>query len=221
MKEKVINFRSCFDVIGPIMVGPSSSHTAGALQIGLLARALMKGTPEKICCKYYESFAQTHKGHGTDFAIVAGILGFPTDDERVPNAVEIAKERGIEITFVEKLGESPAKHANTADITVWKNGEKIRILGVSIGGGAVEVRLIELDGVEIVLQGPLPILIEKVEAEHHSNMLSLLQQHQAIIRQSQLVGNEDILFRIVELKSLLSPQLQKALQQLEQLYILV
>ena len=87
--NKVQNYKSCFDIIGPIMVGPSSSHTAGAIAIGALARQLFGGTPKSVRCDYYESFAETHKGHGTDFAIISGILGFATDDERVPRAVEV------------------------------------------------------------------------------------------------------------------------------------
>ncbi len=95
--NKVMNYKSCFDIIGPIMIGPSSSHTAGALAIGLAARKLFGGTPEKIVIKYYESFADTHKGHGTDFAIIGGILGLAADDANVTQSIELAEEQGIEI----------------------------------------------------------------------------------------------------------------------------
>ena len=80
------NYRSVFDIIGPIMVGPSSSHTAGAVAIGKAARAIFQELPKKVTVHYYESFAQTHRGHGTDFAIAAGIMGFPPDDAQVPMA---------------------------------------------------------------------------------------------------------------------------------------
>ena len=109
--NKVQNYKSCFDIIGPIMVGPSSSHTAGAIAIGALARQLFGGTPKNVRCDYYESFSETHKGHGTDFAIISGILGFTTDDERVPRAVEIAVSQGMHIEFVERKEPSPVNHA--------------------------------------------------------------------------------------------------------------
>ena len=127
MKEKkVVNYKSCFDVIGPVMIGPSSSHTAGALAIGVVANKLLQGLPKKVVVKYYESFAETHKGHGTDFAIIAGVLGFATDDSRVPNSIKIAKSQGIDIAFVEEAGDSPAGHPNTADIYLENDQRSIR-----------------------------------------------------------------------------------------------
>ncbi|MGU7367115.1 serine dehydratase beta chain, partial [Bacillus cereus] len=86
------------------MIGPSSSHTAGALAIGTVANKLFQGLPKKVVVKYYESFAETHKGHGTDFAIIAGILGLAADDSKVPDAIKIAESKGIDITFIEQLG---------------------------------------------------------------------------------------------------------------------
>ena len=126
--NKVQNYKSCFDIIGPIMVGPSSSHTAGAIAIGALARQLFGGTPKNVRCDYYESFSETHKGHGTDFAIISGILGFATDDERVPRAVEIAVSQGMHIEFVERKEPSPVNHANTADLTLSDEKRTIRLI---------------------------------------------------------------------------------------------
>jgi L-serine dehydratase len=169
MKEKkVVNYKSCFDVIGPVMIGPSSSHTAGALAIGVVANKLLQGLPKKVVVKYYESFAETHKGHGTDFAIIAGVLGFATDDSRVPNSIKIAKSQGIDIAFVEEAGDSPAGHPNTADIYLENDQRSIRVVGISVGGGLIKVKHIEIDGFSLKLEGSLPILIaisEKLNLE--------------------------------------------------------
>ncbi|WP_373711530.1 serine dehydratase beta chain [Jeotgalibaca porci] len=92
-------FRSVFDIIGPIMVGPSSSHTAGALALGKAAAQLFGMIPKKITIHYYESFADTHLGHGTDFAILGGILGLNADDPMLPKAVEMAASQQIAVSF--------------------------------------------------------------------------------------------------------------------------
>nr|WP_209305046.1 serine dehydratase beta chain [Granulicatella sp. WM01] len=218
MEEKVINFRSCFDVIGPIMVGPSSSHTAGALQIGLMARALLGEEPKKMICVYYESFAQTHKGHGTDFAIVSGILGFSADDTRVPDALEIAENKGLKIEFIEKQENSPVNHANTADIYLYGENKSIRLMGVSVGGGAIEVRYFELEGLCVHVQGTLPILIERLGIQR--DLKTLLESHGMIINNSQIVQNDMVSFQIFELRTLLSPTLKAILADFPQLYML-
>ncbi|NRO53194.1 L-serine dehydratase, beta chain [Lactobacillus helveticus] len=133
-------YKSVFDIIGPVMVGPSSSHTAGAVAIGRAGNNLFGGVPRKVTVHYYGSFAQTHRGHGTDYAIAAGILGFDTDDLRVPNAPEIAKKRGIDIRFVEEDGPSPIDHPNTAILDMSSGTKKAQISGCSIGGGSIEIR---------------------------------------------------------------------------------
>lgn len=160
VKEKEsASYKSCFDVIGPVMIGPSSSHTAGALAIGLVANKLFKGMPKKVVVKYYESFAETHKGHGTDFAIVSGILGFETDDSRVPDAIKLAESQGIDITFIEESGDSPAGHPNTADIYLEDDIRSIRTVGISVGGGLIKVKDIEIEGFQLNPHGSLPIMI--------------------------------------------------------------
>lgn len=141
------------------MIGPSSSHTAGALAIGAVANKLFQGLPKKVLIRYYESFAETHKGHGTDFAIIAGILGFAADDSRVPSAIKIAESKGMNITFIEEVFDSPAGHPNTADIYLEDDSRSIRTMGISVGGGLIEVKQIEIEGFSLKLPGPLPIII--------------------------------------------------------------
>lgn len=177
-EKKVVNYKSCFDVIGPVMIGPSSSHTAGALAIGAVANKLFQGLPKKVVVRYYESFAETHKGHGTDFAIIAGILGFATDDSRVPGAIKIAESKGIDITFIEEAGDSPAGHPNTADVYLEDENKSIRTMGISVGGGLIEIKHIEVEGFSLNLQGPLPVMIVISERDDLEFVLRrLFKQH--------------------------------------------
>lgn len=166
------NYRSVFDIIGPIMIGPSSSHTAGPVAIGQAANKLFGGIPKKVTVHYYGSFAQTHKGHGTDYAIAAGIQGFAADDPRVPRAPQIAKDNGIDIRFVEEKGDSPINHPNTAILDMSdgeEGGKKVKLSGCSIGGGAIEIREIVFDGADIKPSGPLPIVIYLDKEKNHEN----------------------------------------------------
>lgn len=177
-EKKVVNYKSCFDVIGPVMIGPSSSHTAGALAIGAVANKLFQGLPKKVVVKYYDSFAETHKGHGTDFAIIAGILGFATDDSRVPGAIKIAESQGIDITFIEEAGDSPAGHPNTADVYLEDENQSVRTMGISVGGGLIEIKHIEVEGFSLNLQGPLPVMIAISERDDLEFVLRrLFKQH--------------------------------------------
>lgn len=138
-----------FDIIGPIMIGPSSSHTAGAVRIGRLARAVFGEVPEQVDIYLHGSFAQTYKGHGTDVALVAGLLGLDTDDEGIISALETAKEQGVVVNFIPTdLGDV---HPNTAKL-VMKKGEKVReVVGSSIGGGNIVIT--KIDDFEVSLRG--------------------------------------------------------------------
>lgn len=127
-----------FDIIGPVMTGPSSSHTAGAVRIGNAARNVFGRKPERAVIKLYNSFSKTGKGHGTDKAIIAGILGHAPDDLRITNAYDEAKQQGLE-PIVEFLGENPFHHVNTAEIILQSKEERMEIIGKSIGGGRVVI----------------------------------------------------------------------------------
>ena len=108
----VLGMVSLLDIIGPVMVGPSSSHTAGACRLGLLARCLVGGTPERARVELHGSFARTGEGHGTDKAIVGGLMGFRPDDERLRDALGIAEREGLDYTF-EKTTIAYDAHPNT------------------------------------------------------------------------------------------------------------
>ena len=145
-----------FDILGPIMVGPSSSHTAGAVRIGNMARALLGGRPVKAHIHLHGSFAETGPGHGTDRAIVGGLMGMKPDDLRIPNAFEEARKEGMEYTIDEvELGEA---HPNTALIEVWdKTGKELQIQCSSLGGGRIMVN--RLDGIEVNFSGEYNTLV--------------------------------------------------------------
>ena len=146
-----MTFISAFDVIGPNMIGPSSSHTAGANVIGYLACKLAPGEIEKVSFRLYGSFAKTYRGHGTDRALLGGLLGFRSDDERIVNSLEIARERGIEYSFLPDTEETEL-HPNTADILVTcKNGKTMSLRGESLGGG--KARICRINGVEVDFTG--------------------------------------------------------------------
>lgn len=150
-----MKFNSVFDIIGPVMVGPSSSHTAGAARIGKAARTLFGKEPEWARIHLYESFAKTYRGHGTDFALIGGLLGFDTDDTRMTNSMEIAENKQIAIEFIED--EAAVDHPNTARLVIGKGDEKLELVGISIGGGKVEIT--ELNGFELRLSGNHPAIL--------------------------------------------------------------
>ncbi|WP_226002357.1 serine dehydratase beta chain [Paenibacillus sp. BJ-4] len=216
IKEKeVVKYKSCFDVIGPVMIGPSSSHTAGALAIGTVASKLFQGIPRKVVVSYYESFAETHKGHGTDFAIIAGILGFAADDSKVPDAIKIAESKEIDITFIEKAGDSPTGHPNTADVYLEDESRSIRTMGISVGGGLIEVKHVEIDGFSIDLQGPLPVIIAISErADFKFVLRRIFKQYDVEINNFHSLEENGKYLYAFALDSLLPGDVQKELGSL-------
>lgn len=141
---------SLLDIIGPVMVGPSSSHTAGACRIGLLARGLVGGTPQRARMELHGSFARTGEGHGTDKAIAGGLMGFRPDDERIREALEIADREGLQYVFEKtKLGDEDEIHPNSVRITVERGDRQAVMLASSLGAGRVLVTRIEGFPVEV------------------------------------------------------------------------
>jgi L-serine dehydratase len=133
---------SLFDILGPVMVGPSSSHTAGACRLGLMVRAIIGGTPERARIRLHGSFAATGEGHGTHQAIVGGLAGLRPDDLRLRTAFEFARAAGLEWTIEEAdLGEDA--HPNTAEFEVELGEARTTIVGASIGGGRIEVTSVD------------------------------------------------------------------------------
>jgi L-serine dehydratase len=147
---------SLLDIIGPVMVGPSSSHTAGACRIGLFARGLVDGQPESAKVELHGSFARTGQGHGTDRAIAGGLLGFFPDDQRLRESLELAERAGLTISFSNtRLRGDP--HPNTARITVTRGDQQAVVVGSSIGAGRVLIT--NIDGFAVDVTGAYPTLV--------------------------------------------------------------
>ncbi len=152
-----MSFISVFDVLGPNMIGPSSSHTAGAARIGFLAQKMIGGNVIRADFTLYGSFAKTYHGHGTDRALLGGIMGFSTDDMRIRNSFEIAKKVGLSYTFTPNETETEI-HPNTVDISMTsQKGQTMTIRGESLGGG--KVRIVKINGVEVDFTGEYSAVI--------------------------------------------------------------
>lgn len=145
-----------FDILGPRMVGPSSSHTAGACRIGLVARAILGGTPQRATIGLHGSFALTGEGHGTKRAIVGGLLGFHPDDERLRDSLARAGHAYLEYEF-ESIDLGEDAHPNSARVHVVRDADELDLIAASIGGGRIEIR--ELDGFAVSVRGTLPTLV--------------------------------------------------------------
>lgn len=152
-----MNFLSIFDVIGPNMIGPSSSHTAGAVSIALMARKMFPEQIKKVTFTLYGSFAKTYHGHGTDRALLGGILGFPTHDERIRDAFEHATQMNVEYEFIIDE-ETQTNHPNTADIDIiGVTGHTLSVRGESIGGG--KMKIVRIDNIDVEFTGEYSTLI--------------------------------------------------------------
>ena len=170
-----MSFISVFDVLGPHMVGPSSSHTAGACAIALLAQKMKNGALKEGEFTLSGSFAKTCRGHGTDRALLGGIMGFATDDIRIRDSFEIAKERRIAYRFILDEKETEV-HPNTVNIRmISENGTQMTVRGESLGGG--KVRIVRINQVQVDFTGEYNavIIIQKDrpgEAAHITRTLS-------------------------------------------------
>ncbi len=144
-----------FDILGPVMVGPSSSHTAGAVRIGYVSRRLLGCTPEKAEIYFHGSFADTGVGHGTDKAIVAGLLGMDTDDMNIPNSFEAAKKQGMDFT-IDKI-QLENVHPNSVLLKLKGSNRELKIVASSLGGGRISI--VQIDDIDTNFTGEYPTLI--------------------------------------------------------------
>ncbi|UQZ34530.1 L-serine ammonia-lyase, iron-sulfur-dependent, subunit beta [Paenibacillus sp. PK3_47] len=157
-----MRFKDVFSIIGPAMVGPSSSHTAGAARIGRAARQVLGELPREAEVIFFGSFAATYQGHGTDRAIAGGLLDFATDDVRLPGSIELAAEAGMEISFRQGAGLFP--HPNTVRLRLVgsRTGTELTLTGISIGGGNIEI--VDIDVFTVKLTGMYPtVLIQHMD----------------------------------------------------------
>lgn len=137
------NRSSVFDMIGPIMIGPSSSHTAGVVKIAQAGIQILGAVPDEANITFYNSFARTYEGHGSDRAILGGLMGFSTDDLRIKNSLDLAKELGMIYNF-KSIGNSSIHHPNTIKLQIRKGSKSVELVGESLGGGVINIA--EVDG---------------------------------------------------------------------------
>jgi L-serine dehydratase len=147
---------SVFDMIGPVMIGPSSSHTAGVVRIGRTAHKLLGSKPDSADIIFYNSFARTYEGHGSDRAVIAGLLDYATDDKRIKDALDIASQEGLAYNF-RSIGNASALHPNTIRLNLRKGDKSIEVLGESKGGGLINIA--EVNGFKADFSASLHTLI--------------------------------------------------------------
>lgn len=210
---------SVFDILGPVMIGPSSSHTAGAARIGKIAKELAKDSFYKVTFYLHGSFAKTYKGHGTDKALVAGILGMDPSDEKIRNSLEIAKEKGIDIEFIEEnLG---YVHPNTAKVVFhYRNEDSFYIIGSSVGGGNVIIT--NINGTEIEFTGNYSTILIKYKDKKGiiSKISTILSNHDMNIANMKVTRDNKIATMLVELDNPLEDHTIKEISALDEiLYI--
>jgi L-serine dehydratase len=208
-----MKYRSAFDIIGPVMIGPSSSHTAGAARIGRVARTLFGKKPEKAVISLYGSFAKTYKGHGTDVAIVGGLLDFDTFDERIPQSLGLAKDAGIEIEF--RIEDTVMDHPNTVSIHLTDGKQELDLTGISIGGGTIEIT--ELNSFKLKLSGnPAILVIHNDQFGAISAVTHVLATHRINIGHMEVSRKEkgQMAMMVIEVDQRIDQDVIKELEQL-------
>ncbi|AIQ55934.1 L-serine ammonia-lyase, iron-sulfur-dependent subunit beta [Paenibacillus borealis] len=173
-----MRFKDVFSIIGPAMVGPSSSHTAGAARIGRAARQVLGELPREAEITFFGSFAATYQGHGTDRAIAGGLLDFTTDDHRLPDSIELAAEAGMKISFGQGTGLFPHPNTVRLRLTGSESGIELTLTGISIGGGNIEI--VDIDGFGVKLTGMYPTVLI-----NHMDYLGVLASVTDVMRQGQ------------------------------------
>jgi L-serine dehydratase len=209
-----MKYRSAFEIIGPIMIGPSSSHTAGAVRIGRVARTLFEGQPKKAVLSLYGSFAKTYKGHGTDLALVAGLLDFDTFDERIPDSLDIAEQLGMEVIFQKE--EAITEHPNTVKINLFDEDKELEIIGISIGGGTIEIT--EINSFKLKLSGdPAILVIHNDRFGVISSVTSILSQNKINISHMEVSRKDkgDMAIMVIESDEKLDDQVINGVQRLD------
>ncbi len=206
---------SLLDIIGPVMVGPSSSHTAGACRLGLLARCLVGGTPERAVIELHGSFARTGEGHGTDKAIVGGLMGFRPDDERLRTALEIMDREGLDYRF-EKTSLGDDAHPNTVRITLERGDRSAQMLGASLGAGRVLVS--EIDGYPVEVSGgsdTIVLVAEDVKGSvaRIAGLLAEAELNIATLRLSRKARGDDA-FMVIEVDERPGEEVRDAIRAL-------
>lgn len=214
-------FKDVFSIIGPAMVGPSSSHTAGAVRIGRTARILFQAVPERVDIVMFGSFAETGKGHGTDVALIAGLLGYETDDLRIPDAMKDAAEQGMNIRF--STGKGFVRHPNTVKLQLSNETRALSLTGSSIGGGNIEIT--EVNGFNVQFTSVYPTIVMM-----HDDRPGLIAEVTNILSKAAInIGHMDVdrkgrnreAMTVIEVDSPLSTQVLDQIRALSRVHEVV
>lgn len=189
-------------MIGPVMIGPSSSHTAGVVRIARAAIRVLGGKPDEASIVFYNSFARTYEGHGSDRAIVGGLMDFKTDDERIKLALQLAEEEGFHYKF-KSIGNSSVHHPNTIKLNLRKGEKSVEVVGESLGGGLINIA--EVDGFVANFSAQMHTLI--IKADDVSGAIafisSVIAQEKANIATMSVSrkGKHDLACHVIEMDS--------------------
>lgn len=202
-------------MIGPVMIGPSSSHTAGVVRIGRVARKILGEKPEVADIIFYNSFARTYEGHGSDRAIIAGLLDYKTDDKRIKKALDIAPTEGVKFSF-RSVGNASTLHPNTIRLSLKKGAKAVEVLGESKGGGLINIA--EVNGFKADFSASLHTLIitagdVKGSIAFISDVLAHDDCNIATMSVSRK-GKNDVACLVIEMDSGLKPVTLQYLQNL-------
>lgn len=207
---------SVFDMIGPVMIGPSSSHTAGVVRIARAAIKVLGSTPDQAVITFYNSFARTYEGHGSDRAIIAGLLNYKTDDKRIKNAFDFAEENGLEFSF-KSIGNAATFHPNTIKLNLTKGDKQVEVIGESRGGGVINIA--KVNGFTANFSAALhTLIITAKDTQGSIAFISNILTHDKINIATMSVsrkGKNDIACLVIEMDSGLKPISLEYLKSLE------
>ncbi|WP_143961790.1 L-serine ammonia-lyase, iron-sulfur-dependent subunit beta [Litoribacter populi] len=197
---------SVFDMIGPVMIGPSSSHTAGVVRIGRAAIRVMGEVPDEALITFYNSFARTYEGHGSDRAIIGGLLDMKTDDARIKTAFEVAKEKGLKYTF-KSIGNASVYHPNTVKINLTKGEKKVEVIGESLGGGLINISRVDGFNADFSAQAHTLIIKAQDVSGAIAFIASVIAQEKTNIATMSVSrkGKNDVACHVIEMDSGLQP----------------
>jgi L-serine dehydratase len=197
---------SVFDMIGPIMIGPSSSHTAGVVRIGRAAIRVLGGIPEEATITFYNSFARTYEGHGSDKAIIGGLLDLKTDDPQIKTSFEIAAEKGLKFTF-KSIGNASVYHPNTVKLNLKRQEKSVEIIGESKGGGLINISTIDGFNADFSAQSHTLIIKAEDTAGAIAFISSIIAQEKTNIATMSVSrkGKNDLACHVIEMDSGIRP----------------
>ncbi len=205
-----------FEILGPTMIGPSSSHTAGACRLGLMARKVFNKKFERVDFYLHGSFQTTYQGHGSDRAFVGGVMGFEPDDERLSQSLDIAKEEGLEVNF--KMINLEFVHPNTVKIVLFENKddeEGFSVTGSSIGGG--KIKIFDINGITVDFTGAKPTIVGNYHDRFGMirDICIILTNHDISIANLRVSREEEIADFVMELDHDFNPEVVKGIQDID------